>query len=60
MATDNSINLIQVYARNTSLGFWQKLMFKEYSPWLENELFTAHGISFKKMLFMVSEKDKQI
>ena len=42
------ITTVEVYSRNTSLEFWRKLGFIEDSDWLDHELFTPHGIRFKK------------
>ena len=52
-AEQNQINRIEVYARDTALGFWTKMGFKEESDWVDHELFIKHGIRFKKMAVTV-------
>lgn len=46
---ERGINRVEVYARNTAIGFWEKIGFTAESGWLDHELFIGHGIRFKKM-----------
>ncbi|MWC27611.1 GNAT family N-acetyltransferase [Paenibacillus sp. MMS18-CY102] len=45
----NAISKVELYARNSSIHFWQKLGFQEVSDWLDHPLFVNHGVRFKKM-----------
>lgn len=47
------INQLEVYSRNTSIGYWSRMGFVEVSDWLDHELFASHGIRFKKMVCLV-------
>lgn len=51
--SEQNIKEIELYARNTALKFWKGLGFFETSDWLEHELFTKHGIRYKKMKYMI-------
>lgn len=48
---EQGITNIEVYARNTSLGFWVKMGFRDESDWLDHELFVKHGIRFKQLVW---------
>jgi N-acetylglutamate synthase-like GNAT family acetyltransferase len=47
--THNRKIVIQVYARNTSIAFFEKLGFTQTGECLEHPEFTKHGITFHKM-----------
>ncbi len=46
-----SINSIYVYARNTAIGFWEKIGFRVETDWIDHDFFANHGIRFKVMMF---------
>ena len=55
MADVDSTATIRTHARNTALGFWDKLGFRPASDeWLEYPDFAAHGIKFRVMEYTVT------
>jgi N-acetylglutamate synthase-like GNAT family acetyltransferase len=46
---------VQVYARNTSTGFYIKLNFTPINELLEHPDFSAHGIKFQQMYLEIPE-----
>jgi len=53
-AGGHGINRIEVYGRNTAIGFWENLGFVDTSGWLDHDFFVNYGIRFKKMVLEVS------
>ncbi|XEC93499.1 GNAT family N-acetyltransferase [Paenibacillus tarimensis] len=53
---DKGIRTIELYSRNTALGFWTKLGFEEISGWIDHQLFARHEIRFKKMRYTAGER----
>ncbi len=55
-ANKSACVVIRTYARNTSLGFFEKLGFRPVeSWWIEHPAFTAHGIRFRHMECLVAK-----
>lgn len=44
------IKKTEVYARDTSVAFWEKMGFQSVSDWLDHEVFADTDIKFKKMV----------